>query len=68
MFRGSKKIYFRYIPIDFSCIMGFFSFMKPKKSYVERESILYTLKVALIVGNKMDLSLMMALIERYPNA
>jgi len=42
--------------------------MKPKKSYVERESILYTLKVALIVGNKMDLSLMMALIERYPNA
>ena len=36
--------------------------------YVQRESILYTLKVALIVGNKMDLSLMMALIERYPNA
>jgi hypothetical protein len=30
--------------------------------------LLYKKVVALIVGNEMDLSLMMALIERYPNA
>jgi len=64
MFRSSKIVFFRYIPGASSCNI-FNSFMEEKRC----QKRIYTLKkVTLIIGNEMDLSLMMALIERYPNA
>ena len=56
------KNYFSYISVALSCTLFYLN--------INKKQIIYTYFkiVTLIIGNKLYLSLMMALIERYPNA
>jgi hypothetical protein len=67
MFRNRKNIFFATF-LGLFLVLSFLTASCKKIEKMSKENLYFRKKVALIVGNEMDLSLMMALIERYPNA